>query len=160
MSKSSLMVDPYPDPDHPLPKPILIGGAALALATIALIAGARGTGLGLSRNPDVPAIASRDLTFADGPDGSLDVFDAERHGEVARVPPETGGFIRAALRGLDRNRLQHGDREDAPFRLALDRDGRLWLKDLATSQLIDLRAFGPTNAAAFAAFLQPREAAR
>lgn len=160
MAKSSLLIDPYPDPAHPLPKPILFGGIALALATVALIAGARETGIGLTHNPDVPAVASRDLAFADGPDGSLDVFEATGHQEIARVPPETGGFIRAALRGLGRNRLQHGDREDAPFRLALDRDNRLWLKDLATGQLIDLRAFGPTNADAFAAFLKPEAGSR
>lgn len=160
MAKPSLMVDPYPDPSHPLPKPILFGGVALALATVALIAGARQTGIGLSRNPDAPAVASRDLAFADGPDGSLAVFEAADHRPVARVPPETGGFIRAALRGLDRNRLQHGDPEGAPFRLSLDRENRLWLKDLATGQLIDLNAFGPTNAEAFAVFLAPGEIAR
>lgn len=160
MSKSSLMVDPYPDPDHPLPKPILVGAMALALATVALIAGARGTGVGLTRNPDGPAVASRDLTFADAPDGSLDVFDAAQHREIARVSPDTGGFVRATLRGLDRNRLLHSEREGAPFRLELDRDNRLWLKDLATGQTVDLRAFGPTNADAFAAFMNPGETSR
>jgi putative photosynthetic complex assembly protein len=160
MGKPTMMVDPYPDPAHPLPKPILFGGAALAIATVAIIAGARDTGMGVTHNPAVQPVASRTLTFADAPDGSLDVVDADRHRTVARVAPDTGGFIRAALRGLGRNRLQHGDAEAAPFRLALDRDNQLWLEDLATGQIIDLRAFGPTNAAAFAAFLSADEAPR
>lgn len=153
MARPSLMVDPYPDAEHPLPKPILFGAVALAIATILIIAGARDTGVGVSSTAESRRIASRDLSFADAPDGSLAVTDAGEHRIIARVAPETGGFIRAALRGLDRNRLRHSDPEDAPFRLTLDTTNHLWLQDLATGQRIDLRAFGPTNAEAFAAFL-------
>ena len=73
---------------------------------------------------------------------------------VATVPPETNGFLRTLLAGLVRERR----REDmggpaTPFRITRWADGRLTVDDTATGRLIELEAFGHTNADAFARLL-------
>jgi putative photosynthetic complex assembly protein len=52
-----------------------------------------------------------------------------------------------------RERRSHGLGMEHPFRIARYPDGRLVLEDLATDRVIDLQAFGPTNAGAFARLL-------
>ena len=79
-------------------------------------------------------------------------------------------FVRGALRALARERRADvGDNtagipdagsvttpvEHAPFRLTRYTDGRLTLDDTTTGAHLELRAFGPTNAAAFAGLLPP-----
>ena len=65
-----------------------------------------------------------------------------------------GGFLRGALRVMARERRMRGLGGEAPFELVGRADGRLTLLDPATGQRIDLEAFGPTNAGAFAALLR------
>jgi putative photosynthetic complex assembly protein len=45
---------------------------------------------------------------------------------------------------------------DTPFRLTDWTDGRLTLEDRSTGRSVELRAFGATNAAAFARLLTAR----
>ena len=72
---------------------------------------------------------------------------------MAVLPPGSNGFIRGVMRGLARERMLHGIDAAPPFRLIRWADGRLSLEDTATGRLIDLAAFGPTNAQAFARLL-------
>ncbi|GLR47748.1 photosynthetic complex assembly protein PuhC [Sphingomonas astaxanthinifaciens] len=101
---------------------------------------------------EVP-VAERLLRFADSPDGKVLVSDASSGAEVAAIGTEGSGFIRGVMRGLARERHLAGDGAAAPFRLARWPDGALSLTDTATGRVIELGSFGPTNRAAFAAFL-------
>ncbi|MCA0304208.1 MAG: phosphonate-binding protein [Proteobacteria bacterium] len=137
----------------PLPRGVLIGAAALVAVTIALAGTARLTGLGAAHVAEPPAIESRLLTFADQSDGSIAVRDGATGRVIAEVAPGTNGFLRGALRGLARDRRQHGIGEAPPFRLSRTVDGRLLLVDTSTHRLVDLGAFGASNAGVFAGLL-------
>jgi putative photosynthetic complex assembly protein len=141
--------------DRPFPRSLLLGAAALiGLALIGIVA-VRAMGLGTGSPPPGPAVMSRDLFFVDRADGGVDVLDGEATA-VARLAPGTNGFLRATLRGLVRERRRNGLGAESPFRLTAHADGRLTLQDAATGRLVDLEAFGATNAGAFAALLRPR----
>jgi putative photosynthetic complex assembly protein len=83
-------------------------------------------------------------------DKSVQVLDADR-AEVYRVVGEAG-FVRGILRGMARERRRLGKGPEQPFELSLDA-GLLTLRDLATGGQVELTAFGPTNAGAFARML-------
>ncbi len=72
---------------------------------------------------------------------------------IDTVAPETNGFLRGTLRALVRERRQYGVGDEVPFRLLRGADGSLILYDPAIGRRLDLRAFGPTNAGAFASLL-------
>ena len=75
-------------------------------------------------------------------------------GEVAAVlAPGTEGFIRAALRGLARDRRREDLGPGKPFRLSAWPGGGLTIEDMATGRTLDLRAFGHTQAEAFGRLL-------
>ena len=93
--------------------------------------------------------------FIDRIDGGIDVIDAKGDRRIDRLAPGEDNFMRATLRGLVRERKSRGIGAETPFRLTAREDGRLTLDDPATGRLIDLAAFGPTNAGAFARLLAP-----
>ena len=64
--------------------------------------------------------------------------------------------MRGALRGLARERRLDGAGAESPFRLAAWPGGRLTLEDTATGRVLDLHAYGQTNAEAFARLLTAR----
>ena len=157
----ALAASPYPDPNHPLPTPIIVGGGAMMVAAVVLCAAAHATGVGVTTSPAPVTVASRDLVFAETDDGLLRVSEAARGGrEVGRFAAGDGGFIRAMVRGLTRNRTRYGEPGVGTFRVSRSADGGLWIQDLGTHQNIDLRAFGPTQVQAFAPFVAPEEAVR
>lgn len=100
-----------------------------------------------------PRIAERLLTFRDRRDGAVVVADAGTGATVAVIGREGSGFIRGVMRGLARERRQHHQGAEPPFRLTAWRDGELSLTDTATGRIIELGAFGPTNREAFARLL-------
>jgi len=137
--------------EHPtIPRAALAGAAALVVVALLGAAGARLTGIGDTRPEAVAPAATRDLRFADQADGGIAVLAAGSGARVARIAPGDGGFVRGVLRGLNRARMQRGVDAAPPFRLILTRDKRLLLLDPATGRRINLGAFGPTNARAFA----------
>ena len=125
--------------------------AVLMLVALVATAAARLGGLQF-HEPDAPALKTRPLRFIDLPDGSIGILDPERGTPLSTLSGEQG-FVRGALRALarERRRAEHGP--DAPFELVARSDGRLTLRDPLTGQRIDLEAFGPTNAGAFARLL-------
>lgn len=94
----------------------------------------------------------RSLRFADAPDGAILVIDTADERALATMRGEQG-FLRGVLRGLARERRQHGVGAEVPYALSLHDDGRLLITDPATGQRIDLASFGPDNAAVFAQWL-------
>lgn len=130
---------------------VLLGGVLLAVAAVRL----SGT---VIRAPDAPAVQSRSLRFEDRPDGHIAVIDARLGREVHAIVGEAG-FVRGTLRGLARERKRMGGGPEQPFELVSHADGRLTLHDAVTGRIIDLDAFGPTNASGFARLLTVGEPA-
>jgi putative photosynthetic complex assembly protein len=139
--------------DTPLPRKALIAVGALIGFSLLLVVGARLTGYNPHQAPDSPTVAGRDLRFADGPGGVLLVLDVADGSRIAVLPPGNAGFIRGILRVTDRGRRSLHVATATPYRLERHADGRLTLSDLGTHRVIELSSFGPSNIAAFAAFL-------
>lgn len=137
-----------------------LAAVAIAALVVALAGAARVTGRGHVEARPARLVAARALVFVDRADGGIDVRarpDSSTAGApVATLAPGTGGFVRGALRALARVRRARGVGGDVPFTLARWSDGRLTLDDSATGSHVELRAFGGTNEAAFAALLEPR----
>lgn len=150
------MSDPFAD--RPLPRATLIGAGALIAFTVLSVAVARIAPPEAAAASTVAQLQSRDLRFLDRADGAVAVFDPADASPVAVLAAGSNNFIRGALRGLARERKRQEIGAEPPFRLTLWADGRYTLQDTATGRTIDLRAFGPTNAQAFASLLQAAEA--
>jgi putative photosynthetic complex assembly protein len=136
---------------------VAIGG--LLAVTLLLVSAARITG----HRDDTgvaPSATARELRFEDRSDGGVAVYDARTNGVVGSVAPGEDGFVRATMRSLARERLRVGAGPEVPFRLASHGDGRITLEDPTTGRRLALEAFGPTNAAAFARFLDTDGAPR
>jgi putative photosynthetic complex assembly protein len=138
-----------------VPTPALVVALLLAVSTIGLAGYARHTRAIPAPPPRAPG-AVRALVLSDRPDGGVGVYDARAHEQLAPLPAGGGGFVRGAIRGLARQRRLDRVGPDVPFYLARWPDGRLTLDDSATGSHLDLRAFGPDNAAAFARLLPAR----
>jgi len=134
--------------DRLIANPVVVGGAMIAI-TLAVVLGP-----GLYQPQDAPTgmrLASRELRFEDRPDGSVAIVDARNGALVSLVPPGEGGFVRATLRGLARERrMNDAGGAEVPFRVSVWQDGRLTLEDTATGRLVDLGAFGQTQIQTFA----------
>jgi putative photosynthetic complex assembly protein len=143
--------DPFRN--QPFPLGALIGAAALIGFALLAVTAARLSGIGIAETPPPPPVATRDLRFADRADGAILVYEAGSDALVEVMEPGSEGFVRGVLRALARERRSHGGEPSVPFRLALHADGRLTLEDLSTGRLIDLKAFGSTNADAFGRLL-------
>lgn len=143
------------DHNRPLPRAMLYAAAAMVVLSIILAGTSRLTGIGRTEFAAVPAVESRDLLFEDRPDGAVTIYAAEDGSVIGVLPPGSDGFIRGVLRGLARDRKLHQKGADQPFRLTRWADGRLSIDDPTTGRRIDLGAFGPTNAQAFARLLVP-----
>lgn len=131
------------------PRPLVIGMGALLTLTVAAAATFHGAG---APPTDGRTVATRDLRFEDRDDGAVLVFDGRAPTPFEVVTGENG-FLRGTLRGMARIRHSEGVDGTQPFRLSAWQDGRLTLDDPATGRHVELEAFGPTNAEAFAHFL-------
>lgn len=145
------MSDPFGD--RPLPRAALIGAAALVGVAIASALVARLGDIGGTRLALTTPVEVRELRFADRDDGAVVVIDGPTGIVTDAFAPGTNGFVRGALRGLARERKRQDIGAEPPFRLARWTDGRVTLSDPTTGRVVDLVAFGPTNAAAFTRLL-------
>lgn len=141
------------------PRGALLGAAALVMIAVVAATTGRLAGLGAAQAPGGAAIESHDLRFADRADGAVVVSETGSGRIVEIIPPGTNGFLRSVMRGLARDRKRQDIGQEAAFRLARWADGRLLLEDAATGRRIDLGAFGPTNAEAFAHVLMTARSA-
>lgn len=135
----------------------------LLLGTMVILAGTLALATLGHRAPVDPArtgaqpLAMRDLRFADRSDGAVVVTDARTGGTIETLAPGNEGFVRGAMRGLVRERRRAGSGPEAPFRLSAWPDGRLTLEDTATGNIMELHAFGRTNAEAFLRLMAKEE---
>lgn len=136
-----------------VPRAALLGILALVgFAIVAVLAGRYGEVGRVSMAPS-EEVDRVSLNFVDRRDGAVEVYDADSGERIHVVAPETGGFVRGVLRGLTRERMLAGETSRAPFMLRRWADGRLTLEDPKTGRVIDLGAFGVTNAGAFATLM-------
>jgi putative photosynthetic complex assembly protein len=140
-------------PNARFPRGVLIGAGLLLAAVLAIVgmAGPEDT------HPAGEPVKVRMLNFKDMADGGVAVVDATTGGTITELAPGTGGFIRAGMRGLARERRRTEQGPETPFRLARWPDGRLTLEDPATGRMIDLLAFGQTQVETFDNFLNAPE---
>jgi putative photosynthetic complex assembly protein len=90
-----------------------------------------------------------DLQFSDEADGSVLVKNSANQAVILKIGRGEDAFIRAVLRGFVRDRNVRKLSHKTPFRLYRLVDTRLVIEDLATNKRVNLRAFGPTQQAAF-----------
>lgn len=133
----------------------IVGGVMIAAALGAATLGRLEGPLPSAPAPSTP-VNARSLLFVDRPDGGIAVRDAASGATVEIVAPGTNGFLRALVRGVARERRLQQRGQDEAFELTAWSDGRLTLTDPLTGERVDLEAFGPTNAAAFARLLAPK----
>jgi putative photosynthetic complex assembly protein len=152
------MSDPFAE--HPLPRGPLIAACGLVALSLLAAGTVRLTGVGAVAHAPAAIEKERALRFADRSDGGVDVLDASSAATVAVLPAGEGGFVRVTLRSLARDRKRQGIGPEPVFLLQTTVDGRLTLEDPATGQRIDLKAFGPSNAGAFARLLDMPIASR
>ena len=132
-----------------IPRGILYGMWGLVGFAIAATAAWRIAGIA-PEGSSARALLVQDLVVTDGGDGSVRITDPGSGRVIDTLEPGTSGFVRATLRGLARERRLQGAGSEAAFRLTRWSDGHLTLADTSTGRLIDLGAFGITNAQAFA----------
>ena len=142
--------------NQPVPRFALVLAGTAVGVSLCLAGLGRMTGGGHDVPVSTPVLA-RSLLFKDQPGGAVAVFDAaDPKAPIARIAPETNGFLRATMRGLAQQRLRQDAGQDIPFRLTQWRDGRLTLEDPTTGRSIEMEAFGSTNEAVFAKLLIAR----
>jgi len=118
---------------------------------------------GLATPPD-PSSAYPDLSLIDGeerldilflrpPGDTLHVVAAATGDTLRTFAPMEGGFMRGALRPLDRERRRHEVSLDAPYQVVREQSGRLTLRDEGSNVEIDVAAFGPTSYELFSSLL-------
>ena len=137
-----------------IPRRLLIATIALMALSLAVVAFARVTDAPLTASPDMaaPIAAERQIILAGEMSGAATILD--RHGAViARLSPESGGFIAGVWRALTQVRGQRGVGASLPVRLIRFENGRLSLVDDHTGWRAELIGFGADNHAAFARLL-------
>ena len=140
-----------------VPRGVLIGAGMLLAFTFAATIVGRDFGVGDVRMPAEQPYQVLHLDFVDAADGGVLVNDAANGATLYRVAPGTNGFLRSALRGFAHERMRDGIGRATPFTLTRWRDGTLSLQDETTARRIDLDAFGPTQAKAFAQLFAAKE---
>lgn len=149
--------------DNSPPRAALIAIVALLCVTLLLVAIARRSSIDPAQDVATatdltPIHAEAALHFADRADGAVIVSAAPDGNVVVVLQPGTHGFVRGLMRGLARDRRMRSIGAGPPFVLTQWHDGRLTLRDSATGRIIDLRAFGAAQTAAFAAILSAARA--
>jgi putative photosynthetic complex assembly protein len=143
-------------PHDGVPRGILRGAAVLIGFALLTSAVARQTDVGTLHMPAAAAVDTLALRFEDRPDGSVEVRDARDGASIYVVQPGAYGFIRSTLRGLVRERRRADFDATTPFTLTRWSDGTVSLEDATTRRRVNLDAFGPDNARAFAQLFDQR----
>lgn len=133
----------------------LLGMAALAAASLVLTAWVRWASPA-DRRPSptegLQVAEQLEVRFIDLSDGAVAVERVSDGRRISELAVGEGGFVRATLRSLVRERPRDGSPQERlqPFRLQRTAQGQLWLVDPASGRSLDLKAYGETNRKAFA----------
>ena len=138
--------------ERPFPRGAVHAGLALVGMTILFAGFARLTDIGVTRLAPSPAIESQEFRFLDNPEGGVRVEGVDGR-IVGSFGIGEGGFLRGVLRGFARDRRSRDMGSQETFTLARHQDGRLSLRDSASGRVVELDAFGPTNAGLFGKLL-------
>jgi putative photosynthetic complex assembly protein len=103
--------------------------------------------------PDNVVLNTRLLHVEDTPQGGVIVNDAQTGQNIITYQLGEGSFFRATLRTLVHDRLHKGLGIDGNFRLETHTGDQLYLIDEVTGKALPMNAFGPANAAVFAALM-------
>lgn len=140
-----------------VPRGVLRGAAVLIGFALIAAGVAHRTDIGTLHMPAAQAVETLALRFEDRADGSVAVREAA--GDVIYVvQPGAYGFIRSTLRGLARERRRADLDATTPFVLTRWSDGTVSLEDPDIRRRLNLDAFGPDNARAFAQLFDERRA--
>ena len=142
--------------DHtkPFPKGPLYAAFVLVLGTLALATWGRYFAPEQDLRAGLSPLETRDVLFIDEPQGVVHVVDADTGELIHAFAAGDGGFLRATVRGLARERRRYNEGADAPFEITRWDNGGVSLDDPSTGATIQLEAFGVTNARIFARFLK------
>jgi putative photosynthetic complex assembly protein len=135
--------------------PVPLLATVLSLATVVAMIGAARTH-GIRPEPSLPQatpLEQRILRFEDAAQGNVVVRDAKTGDVIQTFGRGEGAFVRATVRALVHDRIKQGIQSSDDFRLETHNGAQLFLIDEASGRAISLNAFGPTNTAAFAAFM-------
>jgi len=133
------------------PRWVLLSVGCILAFSLVSVAAVRLTGNGPDQTRGAVTV-ERSLRFEDRSNGDIAVIDG-RSGDLLTTVQGEQGFLRGAVRSLARERRTRQLGPEQAFQLIASADGRLTLFDPATGQRVELGAFGPTNAGAFAPFL-------
>jgi putative photosynthetic complex assembly protein len=134
-------------------KPFAVIFAGLVLVVV-LIGSARLAGY--RPPPTLPAdvaLQTRVLQVEDSSLGSVVVRDGKTGDLIATYKRGEGSFFRATLRTLVHDRMHKGLSLAGNFRLETHGKNQLFLIDEVSGKTLAMNAFGPSNAAVFAALL-------
>jgi putative photosynthetic complex assembly protein len=155
---------PLPNPAHAHdlhpPRGLLMAVGALVLFTVLGVGATQVLGGGHVTDWRAISAESRALTFEDGADGGIIVRDPATGAHVQSWEPETGGFVRTAMRSLALERRQMAIGAGPAFVLHRTGNGKLIMEDPQTGEWVSLDAFGSDNAAEFRKLMPPAEDSR
>lgn len=154
---------PAPNPAHQHdlhpPRALLMACGALILFALIGTGLTRLSGVGHVTDWRALSVASMPLVFEDGADGSVIVRDPSTGDLVRNWAPETGGFVRTAMRSLALQRRQMGIGSGPAFVLHRTQNDKLIIEDPETGEWVSLDAFGGDNVAEFRKLFAPMETA-
>lgn len=133
--------------------PLIAAGLMVLVATVGSGIAAR-TGIGALKAENGSPAAMRDIVLLQDENKRITVTDATSGEVLANYADGEGAFVRGSLRAFERMRLVSRVAPDQPYRLIRWENGAISLSDTGTGERFYLDAFGPDNAAAFAAFLK------
>jgi putative photosynthetic complex assembly protein len=137
------------------PQKAMLGIATALALTIAAIGTARLSGFEPESSlPKQPPEKMRTIAYENADAGRVVISDAQSGEQLKLYASDEGAFVRATMGALLNDRKRRGITATGDFRLEAHAGKQLFLIDEASGKAISLNAFGPDNAAAFAAFLK------
>lgn len=147
------------DHDPTVPRGAIIAAAALILFTLVMTAAVTKGYLPKSGSPElsrtnVAPAQERQLRFTDRDDGAVVITDADSGETVKTINYGEGGFLRASLRRMAKERRKVGVGAEPPFTLTRWANGALSLEDPVTDKTVEIYGYGPDHTAMFAEMLK------
>lgn len=135
-----------------IPRTLLLGMAALALSSLALVSYSVATGRAHVGVPATAQVVASSPIILEGLTAQAVIVKRPDGTVLADLPH--GGFITVIQNGMARERLVHHIEGNPPINIVRYDNGRLVAEDPATGWSAELYAFGSDNRAAFERLLQ------